>query len=292
MAEKKGAPPAADYFKVKNDWFDALIKIHLPGRDRQCLDFIIRQTYGWNRTEWPIPINDFVAATGINKPHVSRSLKSLKLRKMITVTKNDNSKYLTYSFNKYFNEWIPDISKAKTVTKNGNKQLPKMVTESTKNGNSLPITPILVKYNIKTVKDIHHKSKIKIFDARDYPYLLSQTLLNQIKRNIPNHKSVQNGNQEKTIQRWASDIDKMLRLDNRTVCDIWNMIIWCQYDDFWFKNILSGSKLRKQFDKLSAAITSEVRKAERNKPQHEKLLEVGNSWLKDREAQRQGMKNS
>ena len=150
-----------------------------------------------------------------------------------------------------------------------------------------PITPIIVKDNIKDNIKTSPTSKVKTFDPHDISYLLSETLIDQIKRNLPNGKDVQNGNRKKTIQRWASDIDKMIRLDNRPVCDIWNMIIWCHYDDFWFKNILSGSKLRKQYDKLSAAITSEVRRKNRNKTQHQKLLEVGERWL-----QKQGMQDS
>jgi len=42
----------------------------------------------------------------------------------------------------------------------------------------------------------------------------------------------------------------MLRIDGRKANDIKAVIEWCQKDDFWYKNILSCSKLRKQFDQL------------------------------------------
>jgi len=292
MPDEKGVIPKKDYFRVKNDWFDALIKMRLPGNERQCLDYIIRRTYGWQKRSAQIPINDFVSATGILKTHVSRCLKALKLRKMIIVTKNGNYNYLTYEFNKYFNKWITDISPktqlpkmvtmsdqkwSQLVTRNGNNQLPEMVT--------IPIKEQL-KNNLKNNKRTSNKSKNKIFDDHDIPYLLSQTLIDQIKRNLPNSKDVQNGNREKTIQRWAADIDKMIRLDNRPVCDIWNMIIWCQYDDFWFKNILSGSKLRKQYDKLAAAITSEVRRNDKHKTSRQKLLEEKGKWMQTKMMQK------
>jgi hypothetical protein len=49
---------------------------------------------------------------------------------------------------------------------------------------------------------------------------------------------------------WQDVIDKMIRLDNRTPEEIEEVIRWCQKDDFWQNNILSGSKLRTQFDQL------------------------------------------
>ena len=52
------------------------------------------------------------------------------------------------------------------------------------------------------------------------------------------------------MNNWCGYVDKMLRIDRRSVADIEAVIRWCQQDDFWHKNILSTDKLRKQFDKL------------------------------------------
>ncbi len=52
------------------------------------------------------------------------------------------------------------------------------------------------------------------------------------------------------LQKWATHIDSMIRLDNRKIKEIKKVIYICQQDSFWFKNILSTKKLRKQFDKL------------------------------------------
>lgn len=49
---------------------------------------------------------------------------------------------------------------------------------------------------------------------------------------------------------WVSDIDKIHRVDKRTYEQIEWMIEWVQQDDFWKGNILSPSKLRKQFNNL------------------------------------------
>ena len=50
--------------------------------------------------------------------------------------------------------------------------------------------------------------------------------------------------------KWAVDIDKIHRLDGRSFEEIEVVVRWCQLDPFWHKNILSGQKLRKQFNQL------------------------------------------
>jgi hypothetical protein len=55
---------------------------------------------------------------------------------------------------------------------------------------------------------------------------------------------------EKTAERWARDIDLMIRLDKRTPKEIEAVIRYSQSDQFWKSNILSGATLRKQFDRL------------------------------------------
>ena len=65
-------------------------------------------------------------------------------------------------------------------------------------------------------------------------------------KNNPNAK-------QPNFQVWGKNIDKMVRLDNRTVEQIEGAIRWSQQDSFWSANILSTDKLRKQYDKLFLA---------------------------------------
>ena len=55
---------------------------------------------------------------------------------------------------------------------------------------------------------------------------------------------------EPSLESWAKEFDKIMRIDKRTFEEIKDMIIWCQKDQFWHRNILSPSKLRKQWDRL------------------------------------------
>lgn len=66
------------------------------------------------------------------------------------------------------------------------------------------------------------------------------TLIRRRKRNF----------RQPDLDKWAVDIDKILRLDGRSESHLLNVIEWCQQDSFWQNNILSPSKLRKQLDRL------------------------------------------
>ena len=96
----------------------------------------------------------------------------------------------------------------------------------------------------KSKSNLNSKSKVKkIYVEGETPYDLSLLLLNEIKKNKPDFL-------EPNLQLWAKDFEKMLRIDKRGHRRIPEVIRWCQQDDFWQSNILSPSKLRKQFDKL------------------------------------------
>ena len=72
---------------------------------------------------------------------------------------------------------------------------------------------------------------------------LSSLLYELMLQNNPNAK-------KPNFQSWAKSIDLMIRIDQRNIGDIEDVIRWCQSDDFWHVNILSTAKLRKQFDQL------------------------------------------
>ncbi len=52
-------------------------------------------------------------------------------------------------------------------------------------------------------------------------------------------------------RNWGLEADLMMRIDHRTPEAISEIITWSQADPFWLTNILSMSKLRKQFDALT-----------------------------------------
>jgi hypothetical protein len=93
-----------------------------------------------------------------------------------------------------------------------------------------------------------HKSKI--YDVESIPYQLSLRLFNRIKANNDSFK-------DPNLQKWADDFRLMMDRDKRTQEQIAYLIDWCQQDSFWKANILSPSKLRKQYDHLVVKIKAQ-----------------------------------
>lgn len=94
---------------------------------------------------------------------------------------------------------------------------------------------------VRLGKDRLSKDNKYMSDSNEYR--LAVHLFNYIKRNNENAK-------EPNFQTWAKHFDYILRLDKRDIEEVKLVIKFCQTDSFWFKNILSPDKLRKQYDRL------------------------------------------
>ena len=97
----------------------------------------------------------------------------------------------------------------------------------------------------KTIFDQQAKQKKKCFSPDSIPYLLAKHFEKCIQMHSPSFPS-----KEAQRQRWAKDIDLMLRIDKLDPDDIAQTIQWCQQDSFWKSNILSGKKLREKYQQL------------------------------------------
>jgi len=119
--------------EIANSIMDALCRFRIPGEERQVLDCIFRKTYGWHKTEDAISLSQFVGMTGMNKPHIIKSIKGLLLKKVIIVTEKGNAPAKLYKINKDFDQWNPLPKKVTlpkkviSVTEKGNSSLPKKV---------------------------------------------------------------------------------------------------------------------------------------------------------------------
>ena len=91
----------------------------------------------------------------------------------------------------------------------------------------------------------------KNFEADSDPYLLAKFLENNITENNPKFPK-----SESQRQRWAKDFDLMIRRDKIDADDIAEVIEWCQRDNFWRSNILSGKKLREKYQQLKMRMES------------------------------------
>lgn len=107
------------YTRLANELLDALIRIRIPGEERQIFDFILRKTFGFNKKSDAIPLSQFEAATGLNRGNICRSIRKLENKRLISV-KSDTGKITTYGINKIYSQWLP-VSKVTRVNMAGVK---------------------------------------------------------------------------------------------------------------------------------------------------------------------------
>ena len=102
----------------------------------------------------------------------------------------------------------------------------------------------------KSNKDSHDSTPAKrVYEPDDINLKLANYLLAKIRERNSSIYPTDSKNPPDT-QKWANDIRLMHERDARSYDDIKRIIEWCQQDSFWQNNILSASKLRKQFGKL------------------------------------------
>lgn len=98
-----------------------------------------------------------------------------------------------------------------------------------------------------TNKNQKKEKKEKKYPCNSDELRLSELLLSLIVAKKPDFR-------RPDVQRWAVQIDRMIRLDGRTPERIEAVIRWCRRDPFWSKTILSTIGLRMQFDRLELAM--------------------------------------
>ena len=109
-------------------------------------------------------------------------------------------------------------------------------------------------------ENIPLKKEPKIFTSEDKEYLLAEYLSKQIAKRL--NKPLK---EEKDLQRWAADFNKMVRLDNYDLEEIKEVLMFSQKNDFWQTNILSAAKFRKQYLTLLAQMKRDKGKSNTGK---------------------------
>ncbi|WP_367294646.1 Lin1244/Lin1753 domain-containing protein [Levilactobacillus yonginensis] len=139
-------------------------------------------------------------------------------------------------------------SKPKPSQKNSNA----MAMPSDSDGKESKVKESKVK-DKKTIRPNSDKPK---YGPDDQPYQIAQHLLKAIRDNDPDFSPK---GDERKLQTWANDIRLAHTQDGHAYDKLDGMVDWCQHDDFWKSNILSGAKLRKQFDQMKMQAASRGR---------------------------------
>ena len=107
------SPQLADGFtRIANEILEALMRTNLPAYQGRVLWAILRETYGFQKKEGWISNSQLVEMTGLRKQHVSRTMKELLHRHIVT-----KSGYKV-GFNKDYTQWR-ELPHQVTVTSSG-----------------------------------------------------------------------------------------------------------------------------------------------------------------------------
>ena len=232
-----------NYTRVHNKILEALMKTHISGYEIKIILAIWRKIYGWGKKEDFITFKQFQKMTGLPKSEISRTLTRLKKRNL--VVENYNSKPVKYRFNKHFQEW-KELEKTTTDVENYNKRCRKLQQPLEKTTTKKVISVNDIK-DLQPPKETITKETLQKKEplvANQNHLRLVVLLKTLILQNDPKAKIPDD------ITKWIDPIDKLERIDGRTLIEIEGVIRFSQANDFWKSNILSTRNLRKHFPQL------------------------------------------
>lgn len=109
------------HLDIANELVEVLAKTQLSGYESRILWAVWRKTYCWHKKSDWISLEQFIQLTDLQESHISRTIKKLIEKKILT----KNGKLI--SFNKNYQNWQVNLPKmVSKLTKNGKKNLPKL----------------------------------------------------------------------------------------------------------------------------------------------------------------------
>lgn len=140
-----------------------------------------------------------------------------------------------------------------------------------------PVNPVLLQSN-KDTKNLLDKERKRMSPTASAACRLAAFLFSKIQELDPKAK-------KPNLDAWATDIEKLLRLDGREEEEVAAVVDWVFKDDFWCKNILSGKKLREKFSQLvlskKKVKMSKEEKEKQEKEEQERIRMENKKWLYD-----------
>lgn len=131
------------YTRIANELLEALCKTRLSGCELRVMFAVLRLTYGYNAKERRILRRQIAEITGIRENNITRAVKSLASKHLITLKKN-GGKWVIEP-NKDYDQWILRKGiKTDTVSKlipYQNGYLKGIKTDTSKVSNLIPQTP-------------------------------------------------------------------------------------------------------------------------------------------------------
>ena len=248
------------YIKIPTEVQEKMISIRISGEAVQCLQLIIRKTYGFHKSNDRISLSQFTKITGIARSSVVRALNQLSERKII-IKDGSHNKETIYSVNEDTSQWEGSDKKVtrleggyNKVNEGGYNKVNEVVTILSHTIDTITKDNITKEINVRDVEEKKENKTKKIisFVGTSEEVRLANYLLNKIKENNTFVK-------EPNIQNWAKNIDLLHRINGATYEQIEKMIDWCTQDSFWSSNILSTESLRRNFAQMYSKLQQQYK---------------------------------
>jgi phage replication O-like protein O len=254
------------YTRIANEILGALAHVHLSGREWNVLIFVIRKTYGFGKKQDRIALSQIMQATGMQRSHVSRTLKLLILKNIITPSGHDTENHLyLIGLNKDYRTWKCEGSQRAKLGTCQIGNVPNLVTKGAQSGNRG--VPNLVTTKERDTKEKQKKEKVPAAPVRPagrtaIPF---DDFFNEYERcsgrKIMTRNQARKGHlkarldeftREQIFEAWARmGVDKGLRGDNKTGVDY-----------FSFEYAVRAQNIENYLNKNSLARKAEAKKQE------------------------------
>lgn len=123
------------YTRIANELLEAICRLNISGNEMRILLYIIRRTYGFNRSYAEIPLSDISAAVGMRREHIQKALKKLSGKNIIELHTYSGTKSQTISIVKDYQKW--NVESVQVVCCQNRQLLQKLATLSVaENGNT------------------------------------------------------------------------------------------------------------------------------------------------------------
>lgn len=275
--EKFKADCEDGFTRIANLLLEALALAKLNGVQKGICMFLFRRTYGWNRTEDAITLGEFAEACGSSRAYISRQLAELIKKNIVCRVAYQPGKTPIYSFITSISDWdrtCIDLNALSANALQGVYECSNLEVQGLYDCTTLAVQGLhdctiqglhkcttpglhecarvnqgagLEQPELQQVLKTERKTKKEkeIYSPDSLPYQLSELLLNKILEHLPGYK-------KPDLQKWAWQMDALMRLDKRPPEEVKAVILFAQNDPFWRTNILSVDKLRKQYDQLNS----------------------------------------
>lgn len=99
------------FTRFDNRLLEALCRLNISSSELRILLYIIRRTFGYNRTSAEISLSEIAGAVGLTNPNTSRALKKLRGCNLIVIKPNKGNRPQTLSVVENYDEWnVPETA--------------------------------------------------------------------------------------------------------------------------------------------------------------------------------------